>query len=599
MTGPTPWRLTPYLRPHAGRSALAGTVMTARALVLVLMPWPLKFIIDSVVLSHALPPWLGGVLPDPQTARVALLDVLALAMLVLGAADAWLNYLGNRLFLDIGQRVVLAIRCDLFAHLQRLSLSFHKARRGGDAMARMTNDVSKLQSLVSALGSGVLPHLLTIVGMIVVMVVVDWRYALIALAVVPLLMATTVIWSRRLHGRLTQLRSRDGEVWSMAQETLGAVALVQACGREEYEDRRFAGAAVASLDASLAANRVQAQFAPLINLITAISTGLITWYGAEQVLQGRLTAGELLVFLAYVRGLVTPARQLAKAAPVFGRAAVAIARLRDIFAEQPGIADRPGLRAPPVCLGQIEFRGVSFSHEPGRITLQGISLGAEPGSMAALVGPSGSGKSTLASLAARFADPATGTVLLDGRDLRDLPLAYVRHNVMLMQQDSMLLHGTVWRNIAYGRDGATRDDAIEAARAAGVDDILACLPDGYDQLVGERGGMLSGGQRQCIAIARAMLSDAPVVILDEPSSNLDALTESRIVRAMHKLAMSRTCIVIAHRLGSVQAADRILVMEAGRIVQSGTHDELLALGGLYARMWRTQEAEPAIAQPGA
>jgi ATP-binding cassette subfamily B protein/subfamily B ATP-binding cassette protein MsbA len=595
MSAPPAWRLWPYVAPHLGRGGLATLAMALRALVLVVTPWPLKFIMDSVLLHHHVPSWLLAVLPAAQTDRMLLLNVMAASMFVLGLADAWLNYMANRLFLSLAQRVMFAMRRDLFAHLLRLPLAFHRTQRGGDIMTRMIDDIARVQDLIAGVGTGLLPHALTIGGMVLVMFVVDWRYAVLAVAIAPLLAGLTHVWGRWQRRALRHMRARDGDLWSMVQETLGVVALVQACRAETREDRRFAAVGGAGLQAGLASIRIQAPFAPLVNLIIALSTGVIIWYGAVQVVHKALTAGDLLVFMAYLRGLVTPARQMAKSGSVFGRAVVAMGRLRDIFAVPPAVRDRPGARAPAVCLGRLDYQGVAFGHVAGQPLLHDISLSVEPGAMLALVGPSGAGKSTLASLAGRFADPSAGTVRLDGHDLRDLPLDFVRRNVMVMQQESLLLHGTVWENIAYGRDGATRADAIEAARAVGVDSVLGRLADGFDRMVGERGSLLSGGQKQCIAIARAMLSEAPVVVLDEPSSNLDALTEGRIVAALRKLAATRACIVIAHRLVSVRSADRILVLEAGRIAQAGTHDELLAAGGLYARMWHSQNAEPAHA----
>ncbi len=593
-----PWRLRRLLRAQARLLVPGGFAMAARAMVLILLPWPLKFIIDSVLLDKPLPSALALWLPDPGRDPLALLTALALTMLALGVADAALAYFGNRAFLDAGQRVVFALRRELFGHLLRLPPSFHRGRRAGELMSRLSGDVNRLQDFLAAVGTGIIPHFLTIAGMLAVMVALDWRYALVALAITPVLALISERWTGKLRRALRAVRASDGALWGMAQETLGAVPLVQSCGRESHEEARFAAQAQTSLAASLLANRAQAQFTPLVNLVIALGSGAITWYGAMRVLRGDLTAGDLLVFLAYLRGLVTPARQLAKAGPVYGRTMVALERIREIFATQPAIADKPGVLPPETSTGRIEFRGVYFGHLAGSSVLEDISFTIEPGRLVALVGPTGAGKSTIAALAARFADPVGGAILLDGRDLRDLPLAYVRRRVAVMAQESMLLAAPVWENIAYGRIGADRAAAIRAARRAGVEEIIAALPHGFDHELAERGASISGGQRQAIAMARAVLADAPVVILDEPSASLDAFSEVQMMAALRRVTAARAALVIAHRLATIERADTILVLERGRIVQAGTHRSLLAEGGLYASLWRSQNRSAGFATEG-
>ena len=578
------WLLA-YLRPER-RALSSGTlIMAARAGILLMLPWPLKSIIDNVIFLRPLAPWLIGVLPDPATHRMALLDVLALIMLVLGALDALLVYRGNRLFLDAGQRVVFAIRFDLFAHLQRLSLAFHRRQRAGELMTRLDGDVKQLQDFIAAIGIDLVPHTLTILGMATVMLVIDWRYALIALSVTPVLVWITRFYTGRLRRELRQVRRHEGTLSGVAQEILSSVQIVQAFSRERHEDDRFTAHAGRSLEASLRANAVQSQFMPAMNLAIAVATGAIAWYGAARVIRGALTPGELLIFLAYLRGIATPARQLAKTGRIFGRAAVALERIAECRAEQPTVIDRPGALLPAQRARHIAFRDVSFGYHPDQDVLHGISFALEPGRTVALVGATGSGKSTIASLIPRFYDPTAGAVLLDGTDLRDLSLAYLRRQVALVLQDPVLFQATVWENIAYGRDGAGRADAMAAAEAVGIADLVAALPHGFDTMVSERGLSLSGGQRQCIAIARAMLSEAPIVILDEPSSSLDGGTEQRLMLALDRLAERRAALVIAHRLSTVRNADEILVLDRGRIVQRGSHDALLAKGGAYTTLW--------------
>ncbi|MDA8095741.1 MAG: ABC transporter ATP-binding protein [Betaproteobacteria bacterium] len=565
--------------------------MSARAGVLLVLPWPLKFIVDNVIFKKPLPLWANGLLPDPATQGPALLDALGLTMLALGLADAALVYFGNRIILDAGQRIVLALRRDLFAHLQRLSTDFHRRHMSGEVMSRLSADTREVQDFISALGIDILPHVLTIVGMAAVMLRVDWRYALITLSVAPLLGAIAHHFAGRLRRALRKVREEEGALWGSAQEVLANASLVQAFDRADHEDRRFHEKARKGFDAALLANRLQSSFSPMMNATIAVATSAITWYGAVRVTLGALTPGDLLIFLAYLRGIVTPARQLAKTGRTFGRAAVAMERIGEYRAERATVAEARETRTPPQISGRVDVRAVSFGYAPQHRILDDISFVLEPGKTVALVGTTGSGKSTLAHLIARFYDPEAGSILFDGCDLRTLPLNFLRRQVAIVPQEPLLFNAPIWENIAYGREGATREDAIEAATAAGVDEVITKIPGGYDGTAGERGLTLSGGQRQCIAIARAMLCDAPVVILDEPSSSLDATTEQRLMRALERLRARRAALVIAHRLSTVKNADSILVLEQGRIVQRGTHAQLLEARGGYADLWQATERE--------
>lgn len=579
-----------YLAPEWRAVGAGSILMAARSCVLLALPWPLKFIIDNVIFRRKLTPFLLGILPDPMLHRMALLDTLGMTMLVLGAADALLVFAGNRLFLNIGQRVVFRVRSDLFAHVQRLSLDFHRRQRGGELMSRLSGDVRQLQDFIAAIGIDLLPHGLTIIGMAAVMLLIDWRYALIALSVAPVLFFIARFYADRLRRSLRQVRRQESTLSGLTQEILGGVQVVQAFTREPHEDARFGAQAGKSLAASLQANMVQAQFGPAMNFTIAVATGAIAWYGAASVIRGTLTPGELLIFLAYLRGIAAPARQFAKTGRVFSRASVALERIGEYRAEQASVVDHAGAIAPKACAGRLEFRDVGFSYSNGNGILHNVSFALERGQTVALVGATGSGKSTIASLIPRFYDPDHGTILLDGRDIKTLPLTWLRRQIGLVLQDPLLFQASVWENIAYGMDGAGRIEAIAAARAVGVDDIIERLPDGFDTMVNERGLNLSGGQRQCIAVARAMLCAAPVVILDEPSSSLDAATEQRLMTALDRLSAQRAALVIAHRLSTVMQADLILVLDQGRIVERGTHTQLLAEKKTYATLWHMMNA---------
>lgn len=588
--------LNAHIRCEWRRLSAGSIAMAMRAGVLLLLPWPLKFIVDSVILRKPLGTWAAAVLPDPLMHRLALLHVLGAAILVLGLADAGLAYVGNRLLLDAAQRIGLAVRRDFFAHLLRLPLAFHRQRHSGELVARIGGDINALQQFVAAVGIDLVPQFLTICGILGVMLAMNWRYGVLTLAVAPVLMWIARHFAGRIRGAARLARRREGEQSGATQEVLGNIQLVQAYAREDHEESRFAERADAVLDAALRGNRAQAGFAPSMNLAIAVASGCIAWYGALLVLGGALTAGDLLVFLAYLRAIAAPARQLAKAGRMFGRAAVALERIDEYRAYRSDIRESGHALAPSRCTGRLEFRAVSFAYETDQPAIRDVSFVLETGRAVALVGPTGAGKSTIAALAVRFHDPHAGAVLLDGHDVRELGLHFVRTRVALIPQEPQLFHAPLWANIAYGREGAGRRDAIAAAVAAGVDEVIASLPGGFDLLVGERGATLSGGQRQCVAVARAMLSDAAVVILDEPSSSMDPLTERRLVNALQVLSQQRAVLLIAHRLATVVDADTILVLDRGRIVQRGSHAQLLAGGGTYQRLWQAH-SEAAASSP--
>jgi ATP-binding cassette subfamily B protein/subfamily B ATP-binding cassette protein MsbA len=576
-----------YFTPHRSPLALGAAAMALRAVVVTLSPWPLKFVIDSVIYQRPLPHYLHHWLAGPQLGRIELLAILCAATVLLGMFDAVLDYAGSRIFLDVGQKLVFALRHDLFMCLQRLSLDFHHKHRGGDLMSRLGGDVSKLQDLVTTVGGDFIQNALVVIGTSIIMFWVDWKFGLAILAAFPLIAIVIRSYSVLLQRALHTVRRREGDLWSMAQEVLGSMRLVQAYGRENYEGRRFAAGAETLFAAGRRANELQAQFSPVMTVSVAIATAAITWYGVSKVLAGQMTAGELLVFLSYFRALATPVRRVGKTSRVIGRASIALDRIGDYLLETPTVADRQGALAPRRCSGLVTFEAVDFHYTPGRPVLQKISFTLAPGKTVALIGPTGGGKSTIAALIPRLHDPTGGRITLDGHDLRDLKLAFLRAHVAMVLQESMLFNATIWENICYGREGSGRDDAIAAAKAVGVHDLIVGLQGGYELVISERGHTLSGGQRQCVSVARAMLSKAPVVILDEPSSNLDAAMESELMAAIGRLIADRSALTIAHRLRTVMTADEILVLDRGQILQRGRHEDLIGRAGLYASLWRS------------
>lgn len=585
LRGSNLWSLRSYLRPHWQALSMASLTMGLRAMVLLLIPWPLKFIIDSVLFQHPMPGWLPNWYVAPNIQRMGLLDTLAVTMIVLSLCDMALAIAGNRLLLVAGQRAVFELRRDLFAHLQRLSLGYHRSRRSGELASRLNGDIQSLQTLVTTLGTGLFSHLLTLFGMMVIMCAIDWRFALVVLSAGPLLLWLMQRYSMRLRLALRRARNREGELSGLVQEIMAALPLIQAYDRHTLEDARFGRQAEQSLEATLEASDLQNRFAPLVAGGIALATALATWYGTTQVLSGQITTGELLVFLAYLRGMAAPLRQFAKSAGVISKGQVASERLYDIFRESQEIDSTPNAIWPPRSRGEITFADVCFAYHGHKEVLHHINLKIPAGQTIALIGASGAGKSTLAALIPRLHDPSSGHILLDGYELRQLDLEYLRSQVALVLQEPLLLQGSVWENIAYGCEGAMRSEAIAAAQAVGIDDLIMALPLGYESPVGERGAKLSGGQRQCISIARAMLRDAPIVLLDEPTSSLDPFAERRISKALSKLTEGRTTLIIAHRLATIAKADVIIVLDSGCIVEQGSHETLIRQGGTYAALW--------------
>ena len=583
---PRIWSLARHLRFGKSTVAIVIFLLLLRSFVLLMIPWPLKLIIDSVIYQKPLVAWLAPILSDPITARGTLLNELGILMLFLGVAENALAYHGDRLLLAAGQQAILNLRSALFAHVEGLSLSFHLRQKIGDLMAKLGGDIQSIQDFVLNVGVGLFAHFLTIFGMAVILLKIDWRYALLVLLTAPVLFVVTQNFSRRARLSLRVARQKESEVWSLVQEILTAIPIVQAYGREGYEQERFRTRASDSLGAALEAGKMQLQLPRLVGSVFAAATAATLWFGAGRVIGGSITAGELLIFLAYLRGMATPIRQLAKNVNSFGKAAVAAERLVELFAETGDVAESRNPVILATCRGELEFRSVYFGYRGEQIILRDISFRIAPGQTAAVVGATGAGKSTIARLILRFHDPSQGDVLLDGASLKDISIASLRAHIALVSQEPILFSGTVWENIAYGQEGTDRQQAINAARAVGVHDLIEQLPCGYDTVVGERGATLSGGQRQCISIARAMLRNAPIVILDEPTASLDAISEHHVAQAIIRLTQGRTTLIIAHRLRTIASADLILVLHGGRIVQTGTHEGLLRCSGRYADLWR-------------
>ena len=465
-----------------------------------------------------------------------------------------------------------------------MSLAYHDHKQTGDLISRITGDIDAIQSFIV---SGLLEALinsLTLVGMLGVMLYLNWQFTLIALSVAPVLFLVVYSYTRRIKKASRDVRKKEGEIVSVMQEVLSSIRVVKAFAREDYEQKRLEEESLEGLEISLRARSLKAKLAPLVEVIVAVGTCLVLWFGARMALNGTLSAGSLVVFILYLGKMYKPMQQLSKMTDSYSKAVIGYERIREVLDTNNEIQDLPGARRAPKFKGQIEFDNVSFSYEPASPILKDVSFKIEPGQVSALVGPTGAGKTTIISLIPRFYDPTSGVVKIDGNDVRRFQQKSLRQQISFVLQETLLFHGPIWNNIAYGKPEATRAEILRAAELANAHEFIEKLPDGYNTILGERGVTLSGGQRQRIAIARAVIRNTPILILDEPSSGLDAASEKLVFEALDRLMEGKTSIVIAHRLATIQRANVIFVVKDGEIVERGNHEELLRAGGLYSEL---------------
>jgi ATP-binding cassette, subfamily B, bacterial len=574
------------LGPYGGRFAAAVIQVLVIGFLELAKPWPLKVIVDDVLGGRPLAwPWVGGLGPR------GLLLVACLALVGVYALLGALGVTSNYATISVGQRMVNDFRSELYAHLQRLSLSFHSRRQVGDLLYRLTADTLAIQTLTMNGFFPVVASVVMLAGMLLVMLRLDWQLTLVALAVVPALFLSIVGMSRRMTALATDARVKESALWALAQRTMGAIRVIQAFTTEEDEHRRFVRTSTESLDATLRLYTFQTFYSSFVNVLIAAGTAGVLWLGASHVLAGRLSIGEVLVFSSYLASLYAPINNLTQTYGLIQGARVGAERVFDILDTAPDLADGPRPLARGEVHGAVTFEDVQFGYEPGRLVLKDVSFHARAGELVALVGATGAGKTTVVSLIPRFYDPTAGRVLLDGIDVREFQLRALRQQVAMVLQPALVFPTSVRENIAYGRPGASLAEIREAARLAQLDDFLERLPDGLETVVGEAGTTLSAGEQLRITIARAVLRDAPILILDEPTAALDATTEALVMQGLERLMVGRTTFVIAHRLSTVRRADVILVLDDGRIVERGTFPELVARGGHFARLHRTQFGE--------
>ncbi len=577
-------RVARYLRPHRARLLLGLGLVLASSLAEIVKPWPLKIVIDNVLGGAALP-----IVGYPERiGSGALLAAAVLGLVVVYVAIGLLNLASNYVTIEVGQRMVEDLRSDLYQHLQRLSLRFHSRRSAGDLMYRLAADTYAIQTLTM---NGFFPTVsaaVMLTGMLLVMVNLDLALTGIALAVCPLLALAIRLMGARIRSVATAARERESELYSRAERSMSAVRVIQAFTREEEEHARFTDASRASLGALLRLYTYQTGYSMVINVVAAIGVAAVIWMGARAVQSGRLTVGDLIVFTSYLASLYAPINAISTSYGLAQGAKAGIGRVFEILDLAPDVPDGPHVLTRAEVRGAFELRDVTFGYVPGQTVLRRLSLRVEPGERIALVGPTGAGKTTLVGLLARFYDPNEGVVLLDGRDLKTLNVRSLRRQIAMVLQPPIVFPTTLRDNISYGRREATPEEIMAAAEAAQLDPLLARLPDGLDTEIGERGATLSEGERLRLTIARAILRDAPIVILDEPTSALDAETEALLMQSLDRLLAGRTSFVIAHRLTTVRSASRIFVLRDGTIAEEGTYDELLARGGYFARLHATQ-----------
>jgi ATP-binding cassette subfamily B protein len=580
------------------RLLLAGLAVVGDVALTLMRPWPVKVVIDRVITGGRRPlrvPFVGAWLHALALPRSTMLVLCCATAVAIGLGTGVLTYTYTRIMGDVARRMAFGLRGRLFGHLQRLSLRFHDKQRAGDLTVRLTTDIQAIQEVVASGATLTLVNGLLLIGMAALMLWLDWQFALIALSVSPILFLVVFRYTRRIKQAAKTARKSDGLLASLTHETLASIRVVQGLGREEEQEKRFEAQNQQSLDASLEGIRYQARVAPLVDILAGIGLCMVMWLGAERAAAGNVTTGDVVVFFAYVTNLYAPMRALARLDSATARASVGAERVGDILRVEQEVRDLPGAIPAPQLSGAVSFRCVTFGYDPARPVLRGVDLDVQAGERVAIVGASGAGKSTLVSLIPRLYDPGEGQIEADGRDIRGFQLASLREQISLVLQDSLLFSGSIADNIAFGRPGATISEIEAAARAAGVDEVIRRLPEGYGSLIGERGVTLSGGQRQRIAMARAILRDAPILILDEPTSALDVASEHDLLDALSRAVMGKTVFIVAHRLTTIELATRIVVIEAGRIVEDGDPKELARRAGPYSRLHRSSAPAPSVA----
>ncbi|MCW2511551.1 MAG: ABC-type multidrug transport system, ATPase and permease component [Mycobacterium sp.] len=577
------------LSPYRGRLAIILAAMLVQTLMSLAAPWPLKIIIDNVVGNRPAPAWIAWLMPLlGGDSRLHLAAAAGIATVAIAAVTGLAFYVANYFTESLGQWVANDLRVRIYHRLQMFSLAYYDHNRVGAILSTIMTDVQTIQSFASVSTAGMVTDTLTIFGMVIVMFALRWDFALIALAVMPFVAIFVVRVNGMIKNATREVRKRQSDLMSTLQQGLEGIEVVQAFDRQDLEERELSQASEGTVTAWIKARRVSSLLSPVVGLAVAFCTGVVLWRGSELILAGVTTIGTLTVFLAYLAKFFQPVRDIAVMTNSLAQVSVGFERIRAILEADYVVPERPGAIEPPPLRGEIIFSHVAFGYDPDVPVLRDVSFTIAPGQLVGIVGPTGSGKSTVVSLIPRFRDADAGTIQIDGVNVCDYRLHPLRRQIGFVLQDTVLFHGTVRENIAFGKPEATDDEILAAAKLANADEFIVRMPKGYDSIVGERGLTLSGGQRQRIGIARAFIRNSPILILDEPTAALDAESEELVVEGLERLMKGRTAIVIAHRLSTIRDADKIIVLKDGVVAEEGTNDELLARGGIYADLHRIQ-----------
>jgi ATP-binding cassette subfamily B protein/subfamily B ATP-binding cassette protein MsbA len=568
-------RVLRYYQPFWGQTILGLFLSLVGIGLNLLKPWPFKIIVDDFLRPA----------PSARADWRTWVPLLCLALVALQVAWGIINWITNYLFVKIGLQALLKLRTDLYSHLQRLSLKFHDARRSADSSFRVAYDSQSIQTIYNKGFTNIFASVIALIGTFVVMMKLDWVLTLLSLAIVPLIVGAIYFFARRIRLESTSIQEQESAVLVQAQEGLSSIRMVHAFGREDFEVGQFHQQASESLQANLRLTLTNINSALVISTLMVVGTAAMYYVGTLHVLAGTLSLGSLLVFSAYLLMLYQPLESLTYTAWAMEGATAGAKRCFEVLNRQDDVRDAPNAVVISSANGAIDFRSVNFGYAEERNVLRDINLRIEPNQIVGLAGGTGAGKSTLLSLVPRFYDPTTGSVFLNGRDIREITKKSLRAQIAIVLQDTLLFSTTVRENIAYGRPGATEQEIAEAARRAQADEFIREMPQGYDSLVGERGGHLSVGQRQRVGIARAFLKNAPILLLDEPTSALDPATEAAIMETIKELMRGRTTLIATHRLATIHNLDQIIVLDHGRMIEQGRGPDLLGRGGIYAKLY--------------
>ncbi|MCF0154335.1 MAG: lipid A export permease/ATP-binding protein MsbA [Veillonella sp.] len=569
-------RLLYFVRPYLKRTIFAVFCMIIAASAYLVVPWLIQNVVDEVLMEKEL----------------RMLNAIAFGILGLFIIRGFASYGQTYNMAWIGERIIIDVRAKIFGHLQKLSMSYFDNHKTGVIMSNLTNDVGAIRSAITTDLLSFVTEAVTLVGSIVAMFVLDWRLTLVTFIIVPVVLGIINIFGKKLRLAGHDVQGRAADITALLQEVISGVRVVKSFAREKFEMNRFLAQNEENFRAAMGATKLTSLLSPIIEFAAAIAVTVILWYGGYSVIHGQLTSGSLIAFLIYAINLSNPVKRLSQVYGGIQKSLAAADRLFAILDTQSDVKEKEGAKALDKVTGQVSFDHVDFSYDGNKLALSDFNVDVAPGQMIAIVGPSGAGKTTLANLLPRFYDVTGGAVRIDGLDVRDVTIQSLREHIGHVPQDTMLFNTTIKDNILYGRLDATDEEIYEAAKAANVLEFVDKMPEGLNTIVGERGSSLSGGQRQRVAIARAILKNPSILILDEATSALDTESEKLVQEALDRLMQGRTAFVIAHRLSTVQNADKIIVLQEGKMVEQGTHEELLAIdNGLYKHLYNVQFAE--------